>query len=478
MTALEAFLAACRDVLDPAGLVREAEARAPHEVDFWGDHRGRAAAVLRPRTVEQVRHILGAAFRHRIPLIPQGGNTGLAAGAIPDGSGRMVVLSLARLDRIRHVDPAGEYLIAEAGCVLAEVQEAAARIGRLLPLNLGSAGSCRIGGNVATNAGGLDVLRYGMMRRLVLGLEVVLADGTLMDRLRTLEKDNRGYALEQLFVGSEGTLGVVTAASLRLVPRPRHRLTAWLALAEAEAAVEVFRRTREAFGELLAACELLSDAGLELLVRHLGARRPLATTGRWHLLLELAWGFASDLAPALEAHLAALYEDGLVRDATLAQSEAQRRELWALRERQSEAAARAGRVVRSDVGVALAQIPQLLAKAEALAARLVPEALPIPFGHLGDGNIHLNFVVPPARREEAERRLLPAVAELAVDLGGTFSAEHGIGRTKRAFLQRHARPGELPLMAALKRLLDPHGILNPGAVLPDQVAPWQPGAGA
>ncbi len=475
MDALAAFLADCAGFLDEAGLVTDPADRRRFEVDVWRQDEGRAAAVVRPRDVAEVRRVVAAAFRHRVPLVPQGGNTGLAGGGLPDGSGRMVVLSLERLRRIRHLDPAGEYLVAEAGCVLAEVQEAAARMDRTFPLDLGAAGSCRIGGNVATNAGGIHALRYGTMRRLVLGVEVVLADGSLLDRLHTLDKDNRGYALEQLFVGSEGTLGVVTAASLRLVPRPRHRLTAWLAVPEAAAVVEVFRRTRDRFGELLVACELLSEAAVDLVVGRLGARRPVAAPCPWHLLLELAWGFDLPLEDAFTAHLAELMEGGPVADGTLALDEGKRRALWAIRERVSEAAARAGRVVRSDLAVPTARVPELLAEAEALVARLLPEARPIPFGHLGDGNIHLNVLVPPERLAEGHAKLREPLADLAVRLGGTFSAEHGIGRHKRALLARHARPGELAVMAALAALFDPRGILNPGVLLPDGLTPWRAG---
>lgn len=474
MAELAAFLEACRQVLDPAGILVAEEDRHRYEVDFWRQYAGRAAAVLRPKSREEVSRVLALAFRHRTPLVPQSGNTGLAAGGIPDPSGRMVVLSLERMDRIRAVDPAGEWLIAEAGCVLSDVQRRAEEMGRLFPLSLGAEGSCRIGGNLSTNAGGVNVLRYGMARRLVLGLEVVLCDGTVLDRLRVLEKDNRGPAPEQLFVGAEGILGVITAAALRLVPLPRRRLTLWLGVPDAESALAVFRAFRGRFGELLSMFEIQSDAGLELVVRELGRRRPIAASVPWHLLVELAWSFDLDLEEPVLALVAELQGTEAVVDGALAASEVQRRDFLALREQQSEAAARVGEVVRSDVGVPTAAVPELLARAVELARERFPEALPIPFGHLGDGNIHLNYVVPREKIEAARAALLDAVAELAVSLGGTFSAEHGIGRTKRELFRRFARPAELEVLAAVKRLFDPRGILNPGAVLPDGVAPWDP----
>jgi len=474
MTELAAFLEACAQVLDPAGILRGDRAR--YEVDFWHQYAGRAAAVLRPKSRDEVSRILALAHRHRVPIVPQAGNTGLAAGGIPDPSGRMVVLSLERMDRIRAVDPAGEWLIAEAGCVLADVQRCAEDMKRLFPLSLGAEGSCRIGGNLSTNAGGVNVLRYGMARRLVLGLEVVLCDGTVLDRLRVLEKDNRGPALEQLFIGAEGILGVITAAALRLFPLPRRRLTLWLGVPDAAAALAVFRAFRERFGELLSMFEIQSDAGLELVVRELDRRRPIAASVPWHLLVELAWSFDADLDEPVLALVAELQEVGLVADGALAASEVQRRDFLALREQQSEAAARVGEVVRSDVGVPVAAVPELLARAVELAARRFPEALPIPFGHLGDGNIHLNYVVPRGRIEAARAALVDAVAELAISLGGTFSAEHGIGRIRRELFRRFARSGELEVLAAVKRLFDRRGILNPGAVLPDGIEPWDPEA--
>lgn len=440
--------------------------RTAYEADFWHQHRGTAAIVVLPGTTAEVSALVRLAASRGVPLVAQGGNTGLVAGGIPDRSGRAVVVSLRRLDRIRAIDPAGDYLVAEAGSILTNVQEAAAAAGRLFPLTLGAEGSATIGGAVATNAGGSNVLRYGMMRELVLGLELVLADGTVLDLLRPLRKDNTGYDLKQVFIGSEGTLGIVTAAALRLAALPRERVALWLAVETLADAVTLFRRFRDDFGDMISAFEIVSSYGVERAVAAFdGVRRPVAEPHPWHLLVELAWSFRDGLRDRVEAALADLFEAGLVRDGTIAESEAQRQAMWRIREGQSEAASQVGEVVRSDVAVAIADIPALVERTEAAIAPLGAAATLLPFGHVGDGNLHMNFVVardaPAALKDDLLARLFAEVDAL----GGSISAEHGVGRLKREAIAARKPAAALGLMRSLKAVLDPADLLNPGVVL-------------
>lgn len=460
------FLERCQTLLGPAGVLLDPHMIEPYTVDFWRQYRGRAAAVLRPASTAEVAAVVAEAARHRVPLVPQGGNTGLVHGGVPDASGRQVVLSLERMNRIRTIDPRGEHMVVEAGCTLEAVQRKAAEIGRLFPLTLGSQGSCQIGGNIATNAGGVHVLRYGMMRELVLGLEVVLADGRVWDGLKSLRKDNTGYDLKQLFIGSEGTLGVITAAALRLFPAPKERATVWLGVEHPGLALDVFELFRDKAGEAIASFELLSGLGVEAACTHLaGVRRPLAEPHPWHLLVELAWGFEDGLDARLEAVLSAVVAMGLVRDGTRAESEAQRANMWRIREGQSEAVRHLGAIVRNDVTVPITAIPELVARMEQWLAREHPDVRPFPFGHVGDGNLHFNFLVPPARAQLLAPILLERLYDEVVALGGSISAEHGIGRLKREALWRRRAPLDHELMLRVKRAFDPLGILNPGAIL-------------
>lgn len=460
------FLQDCRAVVGPAGLLDDPAAIEPYVTDFWGQYRGRSPLVLRPATTAEVAALVALAARARVALVPQAGNTGLVRGGIPDESGRQVVLSLERMTRIRHLDPRGDHIVVEAGCVLEAVQRAAAEAGRLFPLTLGAQGSCRIGGNLGTNAGGLNVLRYGMMRDLVLGLEVVLADGRVWNGLKALRKDNTGYDLKHLFIGSEGTLGIVTAAALKLFPAPRDRHTCWLGIDSPKVALDVFELFRSAAGEVITSFELLTGFGVEAACTHLpGLRRPLAGPHPWHLLIELSWSFEDGLAEQLEGVLTRAVEMGLVRDGTVAESEAQRAQMWRIREGQSEATRHLGFIVRSDVTVPIARIPDLVDRMQAWTAAHEPEVTLIPFGHVGDGNLHFNFIVPGERVAELGPVLLERLYDEVTELGGSISAEHGIGRLKRAALAARKSPLELELMARLKAAFDPAGILNPGAVL-------------
>ena len=446
--------------------------RAAYEADFWRQHRGMAALVLLPGSTGEVADLVRLAAAHAVPLVAQGGNTGLVAGGIPDGSGREVVVSLKRLDRIRAIDPAGDYLVAEAGCILTMVREAAAGVGRLFPLTLGAEGSAQIGGAVATNAGGSNVLRYGMTRELVLGLEVVLADGTILDLLKPLRKDNTGYDLKQLFIGSEGTLGIVTAAALRLAALPRERVTLWLAVGDLDAAVTLFRRFRDEFGDMISAFEIVSSYGVERAVAAFdGLRRPVAEPHPWHLLVEVAWSFREGLRERVETVLAALFEAGLCSDGTIAESEAQRQAMWRIREGQSEAASEVGEVVRSDVAVAIADIPALVERTARAIAPLGDAAILLPFGHVGDGNLHMNFVVAKDAGEDLKHDLLARLFAEVDALGGSISAEHGVGRLKREAIAARKPAAVLGLMRALKTTLDPEALLNPDVVLSTKPPP-------
>ena len=460
------FVEACAAVVGEANLATDPAAIEPYVTDFWRQHQGRTPLVVRPGSTAEVAALVRLAAGARVPLVPQSGNTGLVWGGIPDASGRQVVLSLQRLARIRHVGPAGDHLVAEAGCVLADVQAAAAAAGRLFPLSLGAEGSCRIGGNVSTNAGGLNVLRYGMTRDLVLGLEVVLADGRVWDGLTPLRKDNTGYDLKQLFVGAEGTLGIVTAAALRLFPEPRERVTLWLGIASPRVAVELLRRFQTGLGELISSFELLTSFGVEAAATHLpGVRRPLSQDHPWHLLIELAWTFGEGLRERAEAVLADAIEAGLVADGTIAESEAQRAMLWRIREGQSEATRGMGFIVRSDVTVAIADLPVLIERVRLWVEAEVPEVRLIPFGHVGDGNLHFNFVAPPEEVDRLKPVLLDRLYDEVTRLGGSISAEHGIGRLKRGQLATRKPALDLELMRRLKRALDPDDILNPGVIV-------------
>jgi FAD/FMN-containing dehydrogenase len=442
----------------------------PHLREPWGAASGRSSLLLRPADTREVSALLRLCHEHGVPVVPQGGNTGLVGAGVPDQSGRMVVLSLSRMSRIREVDPLNDTITVEAGCVLQAVQDAAAEVNRLFPLSLGAQGSCQIGGNLSSNAGGVNVLRYGMARALVLGLEVVLVDGRIWNGLRALRKDNTGYDLKQLFIGAEGTLGVITAAVLRLLPRPRERQTAWLAVPSPQAAVELLALVRDRLGETISSFELMAGPAVDLVVRYLpGARMPLDQPAPWYVLAEIAWSLEEGLAARLEEVLARAIKRGCLIDGVIAASEFQRQALWALRENPTEAMAREGAVLRHDIAVPVSKVPALIERGAAELERSFPGVRIMPFGHVGDGNIHYNLLQPEsmtaeefrARRDDVQGRVFDIVAAL----GGSISAEHGIGRMKRAELARRKPEVELSLMRTLKDAFDPKGILNPGAVL-------------
>ena len=433
-------------------------------------YHGRALCVLKPRTAREVGDILALCNESGAPVTPQGGNTGLVGGQTPDASGASVVLSLERLNQIRVVDADADAMTVEAGVTLAQAQDAAQVADRFFPLSLASEGSCTIGGNLATNAGGVHVIAYGSMRDLALGVEVALADGRLLSTLGALRKDNTGYDLTRLFIGSEGTLGVITAATLKLFPRPRSRAVAFLGLRDPAHALKLLSFVKGRAGPTLNAFEVASRSGLALVLRHIpGTRDPLVQPHDWYALVELAVFADGEAERAAAEILAGALDVGLAQDATLAQSLDQAGALWKLRESMSEAQKREGGSIKHDVAVPVSEIPHFIKEAGRRLREAFPQARPIPFGHMGDGNIHYN-VSQPVGADKAEflarwAEINAIVHGVVRELGGSISAEHGIGRLKRDLLRETKDPAALDAMRAIKAALDPNGILNPGVLL-------------
>jgi FAD/FMN-containing dehydrogenase len=469
-----AAVEALKDLLGPGGWLESPDDRAPFETDFRRLHRGATPLVALPADTPTVAAVVGFCARERIAIVPQGGNTSYCGGATPGPAGREILLSMKRMRRIRAVDALNDSLTAEAGCVLAELQAAAAGANRLLAMSLGSEGSATLGGLVSTNAGGTAVLRYGMMRALVLGLEVVLPDGRVMDQLSALRKDNTGYDVKQLFIGAEGTLGVVTAATLRLHPRPATTATAFVALDSPGAALALLGKFREALGEAVSTFELLPRIALEFVGRHAeGARDPFEASHPWYALVEASTSSVEAAFPGrFQQVLEAAAESGLLRDAAIAVSEAQREAFWLLRERIPEAQGREGASLKHDISVEPARLPAFVEAGRALLSRLVPDARLVAYGHLGDGNLHFNLSAPPGGDGSAfaarTSEIRTAVHDLVAQHGGSFSAEHGIGQSKVGELERYEDPAALDLMRAVKQAIDPLGLMNPGKVLRDQ----------
>jgi len=434
-----------------------------------GRHRGRAAALLRPRDTGEVAAIVAHCAARRLAVVPRGGGTGLVAGQVATDGPAPVLLSLERMDRVRALSPDDDAITVEAGVVLADTQAAAADADRLFPLSMASEGSARIGGALATNAGGVQVLRYGTARDLVLGIEAVLPDGSVHHGLKTLRKDNTGYDLRHLLIGAEGTLGVITAASLRLFPRPGEVVTAMLAVPSPAAALALMHRLRARI-EGVSAFELISGTGIAFVRAGWPDRvDPLAGDPPWRVLVEATGPSEAGLAGRTESALAEAMEDGLASDAAVAQSGAQRAAMWALRETIPEGNRRVGAIASHDISVPLSAVPDFIAAAARDVAAIDPRVRINCFGHLGDGNLHYNLFPPEGGRARDHAGLAPrlteAVHDRAVAMGGSISAEHGIGRAKRDELARRGDPAKLAAMRAIKAALDPVGIMNPGAVL-------------
>ena len=465
------LIARFREIVGPEHALTDPDQQLPYLREWRDLFIGQAPVVLRPGSTEEVSRILALANEARVGVVPQAGNTGLVGGQIPFQTGNEIVVSVSRLKQIRDINPAAYVMTVEAGLTLAECRAAAERADRLFPLSLPSEGSCQIGGNLATNAGGVGVLAYGNARQLVLGLEVVLADGRVVPGLKALKKDNTGYDLRDLFIGSEGTLGIITAAVLRLFPRPAEGATAMVALAEISHALDLFSLAQETAGRSVTAFEFIPRICIEFVLRHIpGTREPFPKAYPWYVLMEIS-GAKPDgqAARDMEDVLGQAAERGLLLDAVLASSLTQARELWRLRESVSEAQKPEGGNIKHDVSVPIARIAEFIERADRIVESICPGARPLPLGHFGDGNVHYNVAQPIGMEKERFLELWDKISSevhaLVVEMGGSISAEHGIGRMKRGDLERYKSPVELDLMRRIKAAFDPNGILNPGKVL-------------
>ncbi len=460
-----------RAVVGPKGFLDAPNEMAAHESDARGLFAGKAALVLRPAGVEEVATILRICNAERVPVVPQGGNTGLVGGSTPTPAGTEIVLSLSRMNRIRGLDRENDTIAVDAGCILADIQKAAAEAGRYFPLSLAAEGTCQIGGNLSTNAGGINVLRFGMARDQVLGLEVVLADGRTLSTMNALRKDNTGYDLKQIFIGAEGTLGVITGAVLKLQPAAHETTTCLVAVPNPAAAIALLGRAKVESGGNCVAFELTQRRLLDFVFAHIpGTADPIENRHDWYVLVEFASGnMGGALQTMVEGLLERAFEDGLALDAVVAGSEAQRRALWRLRESMTEAQKPEGGSIKHDVAIPVSAVPTFLDRATAACEALVPGCRVCAFGHAGDGNIHFNVSQPVGADKGAfmERwhDMNRIVHDIVAELGGSISAEHGIGRLKRDELPQYKDSVALELMRALKRTFDPNGILNPGRVI-------------
>ncbi|HKQ80885.1 MAG TPA: FAD-binding oxidoreductase [Steroidobacteraceae bacterium] len=466
-----ATLTQLRDIAGPAGSLEDAQLIEPYLVDHRKLYHGSTPLVLRPDSTERVAAIMRLCYEHGIGVVPVGGNTSYCGGATPSADGSQVVLSLARMRRIRSLDPLNYTLTAEAGCTLAEVQSAAASMDRYFPLSLGSEGTCQLGGNLSTNAGGTAVLRYGMARDLCLGLEVVLPDGRVLDELKGLRKNNTGYDLRDLFIGAEGTLGVITAAVCKVFPEPKSIVTALVAVPDPQSAVDLLAYLRGQTGDGLNTFELIPRLALDLVLRYIpDTVAPLEQRSEWYVLLEASTGRSDpQWNSAIENTLADAMERGYLTDAAIAQSGVQREQFWRLRETIPEAQSRLGPSLKHDISVTTSQLPSFIREGTQLMHEIIPNVRPVTYGHLGDGNLHFNASLPEhgdaAEFARQGSELKRAIHDLVARYGGSFSAEHGIGQLKRAELERYKSPVAVDLMRAIKHALDPKGIMNPGKVV-------------
>jgi FAD/FMN-containing dehydrogenase len=465
------FLNACRDILGAGQVLTDPEDMAAYLTDWRGRFTGSAAAVLRPADTQQVAAVIALCAAAKVPVVPQGGNTGLVLGSVPDRTGNAVVLSMKRMNRIRSMDLVNNTITVEAGCILETVQDAASEAGRLFPLSLAAEGSCTIGGNLATNAGGTAVLRYGSMRDLCLGLEVVTADGKIWEGLRGLRKDNTGYDLRNLFIGAEGTLGIITAAVLKLFPQPKVQVTAMVGLNTPEDALRLLTMAQATCAASLTGFELMSQFSLALVTQHFPQMRTgFAQAYPQYVLLEISDSESEEHATAmLEALVAEAMESEVLCDAIVASSIAQSQALWSLREHITLAQAAEGKHVKHDVSVPISSIAEFIGTTDALLQDAFPGCRMVTFGHLGDGNLHYNVSAPEDLADEAfithQDAINQKVHDSTVRFGGSISAEHGLGMLKRDEIRRYKSDVELSLMLAIKNALDPDKLMNPGKVL-------------
>ena len=465
------LLARFAAIVGDANVVTDTAEMAPRLVENRGLYRGRSSMVIKPASTQEVSAVLKLASETGTPIVPQTGNTGLVGGQTPSEDGTAIILSLERMNKIRDVDPLANVMVVDGGCILADVQKAAENVGRLFPLSLGSEGSCRIGGNLSTNAGGTAVLAYGNMRQLCLGLEVVLPTGEIWDGLRRLKKDNTGYDLRDLFIGAEGTLGVITGAVLKLFPQPAGHQVAFVGLASPEKALRLFEKASNLCANALTGFELMPRIGIDFTTKHIAnARDPLPSAHDWYVLIDIS---TSDSAETAETMVTTLLEqgleDGLIDDAVIASSVAQQKALWHMRESMSDAQKPEGGSIKHDVSVPVSKIPAFMAEAEKGVLAAMPGARICAFGHLGDGNIHYN-ISQPVGADKAEflarwREMNAIVHGIVMAAGGSISAEHGIGQLKRDELAAIRSEIEIDLMRRIKRAFDPAGIMNPGKVV-------------
>ncbi len=444
---------------------------APYLEEERGLYHGATSLVVRPRTTEEVAAVVKLCARAGVAIVPQGGNTGLCGGGVPAESGAEIVLALGRMNTVRHMDAVNFTITVEAGCILADIQAKAGDAGCLFPLSLAAEGSCQIGGNLATNAGGINVLRYGNARDLVLGLEVVLPDGRVWNGLQALGKDNTGYALKHLFVGSEGTLGIITAAVLKLFPKPVETETAFCALTSLDDVTQFLNLARALSGDAVTAFELVPRIGFEMCVNHIdGVSDPLSEPHDWYTLIEFSTSRPkAGLRAGFEGLLETAFEDGIIADAVIAESLDQANAMWRIRESLPEAQKHEGGSIKHDISVPVSRVPEFIARAMAEVQKAYPDARPCPFGHVGDGNVHFNVSQPKSMDKDAYlaewQTMNRIVHDLVADMGGSFSAEHGIGRLKVGEMGHYKDPVELDLMKTLKNALDPNRTMNPGKVV-------------
>jgi FAD/FMN-containing dehydrogenase len=460
--ATPALLDRLKAVVGLAGFSSDPDEMAPHLTEWRNRFVGKTPLLLKPARTDEVAAIVRLCAEEEVGIVAQGGNTGLVGGQIPRAEGCDLLVSMSRMNKIRQVDAVNNTMVVEAGCTLAVAQDAAAKVDRLLPLSLAAEGTSQVGGNLSTNAGGIHVLRYGNARDAALGLEVVTPDGTVWDGLRALRKDNTGYDLKHLFIGAEGTLGIITAAVLKLYPRPRQIQTMMASTSDPDKVLALLALARDLTGDGVYAFEMISRFALELVVRHIpGTLDPLATPAPWYVLTDLTVP-----RETAEAYLAAAFERGLIEDAVLASSAAQAKALWKLRESISESQKHEGGSIKHDISVPVSSIPAFVREALAAAERLIPGIRPVPFGHVGDGNLHFNFTQPLSMDKQVYldrwQALNRVVHDIVVTHGGSISAEHGIGVLKREEARRYKSEVELDLLRRIKQALDPKGIMNPG----------------
>ena len=459
-----------KNTLGPKGWIEDKEIIEPYLLEERGLFRGESSLLLKPKNTEEVSKILKLCNEYNIKVVPQGGRTGLCGGTIPSENGQEIILSLERMNKIKDLNEANFTITVEAGCILNNIQNIADEKNFLFPLSLASEGSCTIGGNLSTNAGGINVLRYGMARDLVLGIEVVLANGEIWSNLTSLRKDNRGYDLKQLFIGSEGTLGIITSAVLKLFPAPRNIETALFAIPNTDAAIELLGLARNASADLLNAYELISRIGMEMVIKHIpGAKEPIKDKYEWYVLIEFSSSSKNNLRQQMEDLFELALNKKIVLDGVIAESTQQRKDLWVLRDGLNEAQKPEGGSIKHDISVPINNVSKFIDSASKCVKKFIPSSRVVAFGHIGDGNIHFN-ISQPLKQDKNEflnkwNDVNKLVFDIVESLNGSFSAEHGIGKLKRKELQTYNPKIEIDLMKSIKSTFDPNNILNPGKVL-------------